>query len=531
MELELSEDQEFFLETTRKFLAAECPISTVRALEHDPAGFDRRLLATGRRARVDVDARARGRRWRQPQRARPARPRAGGRGDGSAGVARTARARSTWWPARSRRTAPPTQRAAVLPGLLAGEAVAAWCGVTPVDAARSRRRRSCSPARPRRSRRAPRPTHLLVAARTTATASPSSSCRPMPPGVTRHADGRARPRAPLRGGALRRRARCPPSAVVGAVGGRRGRRRAPAADRLRAAVRRDRRRHRPHVRDDPRVPRRPLLVRPAAVVVPGAQAPRRRRQDVARGLPRHRHRRRPGGGRASADDAGRAGERGQGAGSGPTPPSSSRTACSSTAASASPGSTTCTSTCGGPRSTGSPTARPRSTPSASPTEPARARRRDGAVDVEPRRGVPRSGPGAWLADEHAAGRGDRRRAASTTAAGTCERALQRRLWDGGFAGICFPAEYGGLGLTRRAPAGLHRGVAALRHAVLAQRAHVRHPRRHPRRLRHPRAEGSATCRRSSGARSCGCSSCPSRAAAPTSPAASPGPTATATCSS
>jgi len=28
-----------------------------------------------------------------------------------------------------------------------------------------------------------------------------------------------------------------------------------------------------------------------------------------------------------------------------------------------------------------------------------------------------------------------------------ERALQRQLWEGGFAGICFPAEYGGLGLT------------------------------------------------------------------------------------
>ncbi len=28
-----------------------------------------------------------------------------------------------------------------------------------------------------------------------------------------------------------------------------------------------------------------------------------------------------------------------------------------------------------------------------------------------------------------------------------ERALQRTLWDGGFAGICFPAAYGGLGLT------------------------------------------------------------------------------------
>ncbi|MFZ6003425.1 MAG: acyl-CoA dehydrogenase family protein [Actinomycetota bacterium] len=39
MELELSEDQEFFRQTTRKFLAAECPIATVRSLEADPAGF------------------------------------------------------------------------------------------------------------------------------------------------------------------------------------------------------------------------------------------------------------------------------------------------------------------------------------------------------------------------------------------------------------------------------------------------------------------------------------------------------------
>jgi alkylation response protein AidB-like acyl-CoA dehydrogenase len=28
-----------------------------------------------------------------------------------------------------------------------------------------------------------------------------------------------------------------------------------------------------------------------------------------------------------------------------------------------------------------------------------------------------------------------------------DRLLQRRLWDGGFAGVCFPAEYGGLGLS------------------------------------------------------------------------------------
>ena len=39
MELELSEDQELFLDTTRKLLAAESPIPAVRALEHDPAGF------------------------------------------------------------------------------------------------------------------------------------------------------------------------------------------------------------------------------------------------------------------------------------------------------------------------------------------------------------------------------------------------------------------------------------------------------------------------------------------------------------
>ena len=39
MELELSEDQEFFRETTRKFLTAECPLTVVRSLEHDPAGF------------------------------------------------------------------------------------------------------------------------------------------------------------------------------------------------------------------------------------------------------------------------------------------------------------------------------------------------------------------------------------------------------------------------------------------------------------------------------------------------------------
>jgi alkylation response protein AidB-like acyl-CoA dehydrogenase len=40
MEVRLTEDQDFFRDTTRRFLAAECPISTVRALASDPAGFD-----------------------------------------------------------------------------------------------------------------------------------------------------------------------------------------------------------------------------------------------------------------------------------------------------------------------------------------------------------------------------------------------------------------------------------------------------------------------------------------------------------
>ncbi|MFN8019346.1 MAG: acyl-CoA dehydrogenase family protein [Acidimicrobiales bacterium] len=40
MELELSEEQAFFAETTRRFLASESPLSAVRALEHDPLGYD-----------------------------------------------------------------------------------------------------------------------------------------------------------------------------------------------------------------------------------------------------------------------------------------------------------------------------------------------------------------------------------------------------------------------------------------------------------------------------------------------------------
>ncbi len=41
MNLELTEDQEFFRDTTRRFIESEAPISTVRGLEQSPHGFDR----------------------------------------------------------------------------------------------------------------------------------------------------------------------------------------------------------------------------------------------------------------------------------------------------------------------------------------------------------------------------------------------------------------------------------------------------------------------------------------------------------
>ena len=47
MELELTEDQAFFVETTRRFLEAECSIPAVRELEHDPVGYDPKVWAQG----------------------------------------------------------------------------------------------------------------------------------------------------------------------------------------------------------------------------------------------------------------------------------------------------------------------------------------------------------------------------------------------------------------------------------------------------------------------------------------------------
>ena len=142
-----------------------------------------------------------------------------------------------------------------------------------------------------------------------------------------------RPHPPVRRRCAFDDVRVPADAVVGEVGG--------AADQverqLRLALviarRRVGRRDADRLRHDRRVGLRPLLVRPAAGVLPGAQAPLRRHEDLARGQPRHQ--RRGGRGRrrrrARRRRAGRARPRPTSASTGP---SSCRTACSCTAASA-----------------------------------------------------------------------------------------------------------------------------------------------------------------------------------------------------
>lgn len=47
MEVTLTNDQEFFRDTTRRFLSAECPITEVRALADQDEGFDRRYWQRG----------------------------------------------------------------------------------------------------------------------------------------------------------------------------------------------------------------------------------------------------------------------------------------------------------------------------------------------------------------------------------------------------------------------------------------------------------------------------------------------------
>lgn len=133
MDLELGEDQALFVQTVRRFLAAECPIPVVRSLAEDPAGFTpdywKQAAALGWTSMLVPEA------------------------DGGGSLSRHGLLDLVLVAEEmGRLVAPgplvpvnvvaaalagsgsPGQRAAVLPGLLAGETVAAWCGPAPVDA-------------------------------------------------------------------------------------------------------------------------------------------------------------------------------------------------------------------------------------------------------------------------------------------------------------------------------------------------------------------------------------------------------------
>jgi alkylation response protein AidB-like acyl-CoA dehydrogenase len=135
VELELTEEQAAFVDTTRRFLAAESPVAAVRALEHDPAGYDPGVWARG----AELG-------WTSllvPE------------ADGGGSLTEHGLNDLVLVAEEMGRLVAPgplgpvnvvaeavadhgtaDQRGGLLPGLLAGTAVAAWCGPTPVRARR-----------------------------------------------------------------------------------------------------------------------------------------------------------------------------------------------------------------------------------------------------------------------------------------------------------------------------------------------------------------------------------------------------------
>ena len=258
MDLQLSDDQLLFDETTARFLETSCPVATVREwAEKEPAGFPARVVAARRRAGLDLPAGVGGGRRGQRVGPRAAGPGAGGRGDGTAGRPRAAgpgqpggfgagrtrgrrsSGRRSWpasWPARPSPPGACPSRARTGPrSRLAATA----------DRRRVRARRREGPGRGRRPRR-------------TGSGGGLGRRRADPlPRRRRHAGGHrrpgrlARPRPPLRH-------RCTSTGcrVPAAVGGRRRRRRGRrdrAVDPVGrgAPVCRDGRRRRADARDAP----------------------------------------------------------------------------------------------------------------------------------------------------------------------------------------------------------------------------------------------------------------------------------------
>ena len=131
MELELTEEQAFFVETTRRFLEAESGVPAVRDLENDPAGYDTKTWKQGAElgwTSLLVPEADGGGSFSEhglldlvlvaEEMGRLVAPGPLGPVNVVAGV--LGRAGSA------------AQRAEILPGLLSGERVAAWCGARPV---------------------------------------------------------------------------------------------------------------------------------------------------------------------------------------------------------------------------------------------------------------------------------------------------------------------------------------------------------------------------------------------------------------
>ena len=132
VELELTEEQAFFVETTRRFLDAECSIPAVRDLEDEPAGYDPNVWAQGAQlgwTSLLVPEADGGGSFSEhglldlvlvaEEMGRVVAPGPLGPVNVVAGLLG--------------RVGSPEQKAEVLPGLLTGERVAAWCGARPVS--------------------------------------------------------------------------------------------------------------------------------------------------------------------------------------------------------------------------------------------------------------------------------------------------------------------------------------------------------------------------------------------------------------
>jgi len=132
VDLELTEEQTFFVETTRRFLEAESGIAAVRDLEHDPVGYDPKVWARGAElgwttllvSEADGGGSFSGHGLLDLVLVAEEMGRVVSPGP-LVPVNVVADALS--------RLGSPEQKAEVLPGLLSGERVGAWCGTRPVS--------------------------------------------------------------------------------------------------------------------------------------------------------------------------------------------------------------------------------------------------------------------------------------------------------------------------------------------------------------------------------------------------------------